>query len=320
MPLVNFSGSSMEARYGGLPNGRPVKSYDACGPIRPWVLLKDVMESNRRDILSEFAKYVFSRKDIKPITPGGIVVRHQLHNLNPDFYSVLLNANRNPSELNNPYSGSKSTESNKTVMIVDSKIATLKNQHLIAGHTVKFEKYGSWEEAYTRKIDDSIKPTEIIENVMETFTNYVMLDRKNFKPIDLEDLLHEKVSLNEFSPVSVRVPEKLKFTPVYIITRTVETSDMDENFHMNQSNYLKWCLDAYAEFQNSKMENTEGKFDILSHYPIVKIDMQHVQEALVYQKCEIHIFNDSSKSFYFQFNKFGEGLDSKPLFISKIDF
>jgi len=317
MPLVNFSGSSMEARYGGVPYGRPIKSYDACGPIRPWVLLKDVMESNRRDMLSEFAKYAFSRNDIKPITPGGIVVRHQLHNINPDFYSILLNANRNPLELTNPYSGSKSTESNKTVMIVNSKIATLKNQHLVAGHTVKFEKYGSWEEAYMRKIDDSIKPTEIIENVMETFTNYVMLDRNSFKPIDLEKLLKEKVSLNAFEPVSVRVPKELK-DPVFTVERTVDTSDMDENFHMNQSNYLKWCLDAYAEFQNGKME--KGKFDILSHYPIRKIDMQHVQEAMVYQKCEIHIFNDSSKSFYFQFNKSGEEIDSKPLFIGKIDF
>ena len=44
MPLVNFSGSSMEARYGGLPYGKPMKSYDASGPIRPWVMLKDVIE------------------------------------------------------------------------------------------------------------------------------------------------------------------------------------------------------------------------------------------------------------------------------------
>ena len=43
-PLVNFSASGMEARYHGKPYGKPVGGYDASGPIRPWVLLKDVIE------------------------------------------------------------------------------------------------------------------------------------------------------------------------------------------------------------------------------------------------------------------------------------
>ena len=62
MPLVNFSGSSMEARYGGLPNGRPVKSYDACGPIRPWVLLKDVIEVIKIGLQTKTKKRHFFRQ------------------------------------------------------------------------------------------------------------------------------------------------------------------------------------------------------------------------------------------------------------------
>merc|ERR1711976_533494 len=175
------------------------------------------------------------------------------------------------------------------VMIVDSKIVTLKKQHLIAGHTVSLEKYNTYEEAYRRRIDDTIKPDEILPDLMRTYTNYVMLDKKSFKPINLENLMQEKVKLDEFEPVSVRVPEKLiKKGPVFKTTRTVENSDIDENFHMNQSNYLKWCMDSYAQYKNSC---SEGKFyDILSDYSFSKIDMQHIQEAMIYQKCDIYIF------------------------------
>merc|ERR1712066_580760 len=132
--------------------------------------------------------------------------------------------------------------------------------------------------------------------------------------------MQEKVKLDEFEPVSVRVPENLlKKGPVFKVTRTVENSDMDENFHMNQSNYLKWCMDSFAQYKNSC---SERKFyDILSDYSKLKlIDMQHVQEARIYQKCDIYIFNDENDEFYFQFNKSGDEITKKPLFIGKICF
>jgi len=196
-------------------------------------------------------------------------------------------------------------------------------------HEIDINVYENEQEAYHTKYDDSIKPKEVITSVASSLSNYTFIDPKAHKPVDVVGHYgFDTTGLETIEPFSVRVPKSAGFeTPVFSVERTVVASDLDENLHVNQSNYLKWAMDAYAEYKNVELMSAGSEtpkkklFDPILMWPISEIDMQHMQEAFAFERFCIDVYQDKKIGdgvTYFEYRNVKK--PDRPAFIAKIVF
>ncbi len=109
---------------------------------------------------------------------------------------------------------------------------------------------------------------------------YLLMDHGKSRPVRIKE--NEKISIADNDYEGEKVGKLLPSTSecVKTITRSVYSSDIDGNGHMNNANYVGWCFDMY---ERNELDARE----------VESFQIQYVKEMLEGQEIEVCRYMDN---------------------------
>lgn len=156
--------------------------------------------------------------------------------------------------------------------------------------TQTLEKVGTTSLIFRTKLKDVNTETILVDRYMMV----VGMSASSRRPEKHADWFIQKYSGLKDTEVPLMTKSEIPTPPFNCFTQTlvVRYSDLDYNYHTNQSVYIKICHDCAAAACNSKkLLPFEGD---ISLYPILFIDVRYLGETLAEDKLSINVWQDDA--------------------------
>ncbi|XP_071158784.1 uncharacterized protein [Mytilus edulis] len=156
--------------------------------------------------------------------------------------------------------------------------------------TQTLEKVGTTSLIFRTKLKDVNTETILVDRYMMV----VGMNASSRRPEKHADWFIQKYSGLKDTEVPLMTKSEIPTPPFNCFTQTlvVRYSDLDYNYHTNQSVYIKICHDCAAAACNSKkLLPFEGD---ISLYPILFIDVRYLGETLAEDKLSINVWQDDA--------------------------
>ncbi|CAC5382614.1 unnamed protein product [Mytilus coruscus] len=156
--------------------------------------------------------------------------------------------------------------------------------------TRTFEKIGTTSLIFRTKLKDV--NTGII--LVDRYILGVGMNTSTHRPVKHSDWFSQKYFYLKHTVVPLMTKSEIPKPPFDCFTQTlvVRYSDLDFDYHTNQSVYAKFCLDcATAACNNKKLLGFEGD---ISLYPIVFMDVSFLGETFAGDRLSINVWQDDA--------------------------
>ncbi|XP_060589768.1 uncharacterized protein LOC132744969 isoform X5 [Ruditapes philippinarum] len=143
--------------------------------------------------------------------------------------------------------------------------------------------------SYTTNMDwyDSCDNTKIGSFI----TKIITADVNTRRPVPLPDYFFKDIE-SHFTHIKPQTMDKVDIPIIpsnaYSFNVRVLYSDCDDNYHVNQATYLKWCSDAVSEGAGNGYFSFFNKH--IELYPLMEMTMYYCGEGLVKDELVVHVW------------------------------
>lgn len=152
-------------------------------------------------------------------------------------------------------------------------------------------------------------------SLMSGYFTFVYVDFRTRKPALFPDWYNNVKSAKKFGPPLPRLPTPEIPQSVFQYEVCAYYSDIDQNGHVNQSVYVKWCTDAGTEA--AVKGRYQGFTDNIGKYPLDTLEVKYIGEGMVEDNFVVNTWQDKQSPLvlYFAITK-----ENKLTFVGRFKF